>query len=241
LPSTRRIVLPFITLCAVLAACGSPKGASEQQAAGQAPGAQPAAPAATGAAALLPHGRELFPGIFTGGQPTAEQFEAARASGVRTVINLRRPHEEGAKGERKQVEKLGMVYVAIPVGGKNGLTEENARQLSQALETAEKPVMVHDSNGNRTGALFAMRAHFVEGKSTEEALAVGRMVGLGALEPRVQDLLEGTAGAAGEESARAEHPKNGEKHAKGTAHKGGKAKKDKSGSKAGKPKSKNLR
>jgi uncharacterized protein (TIGR01244 family) len=157
--------------------------------------------------------------VFVGGQPTAEQLAAAREAGVRTVVNLQRPREEGAKGERRLVEKAGMAYVALPMSKKE-LTVENARALDQALAAAERPVLVHDSNGSRAGALFALRARFVEGKSSEEALAIGRMVGLGALEPSVRSVLEGGPPAAAA-SERARKP------AGGKAHKGGREKKAK--------------
>ena len=44
-------------------------------------------------------------------------------------------------------------------------------------------------SGNRVGALFALKAQYVDGKSTEDALSEGRAHGLKAMEPAVRQLL----------------------------------------------------
>ena len=44
-------------------------------------------------------------------------------------------------------------------------------------------------SGNRVGALFALRAHWLQGLPAVEALAVGRRYGLTKLEPLVMQIL----------------------------------------------------
>jgi len=51
------------------------------------------------------------------------------------------------------------------------------------------PVLVHCMSGNRVGALFALRAFWLQGMSAVEALAVGRRYGLTKLEPLVVQIL----------------------------------------------------
>jgi uncharacterized protein (TIGR01244 family) len=136
---------------------------------------------------LLPYGREPFSGVITGGQPSLKELEIAADFGVSTVINLRMPQEPGTKGE--EVEALGMRYLEIPVNGAAGLTVENAQALATALGESDRPVIVHCGSGNRVGALFAIKASRLEGKSPEESLLIGQKAGVTRLEGAVRDLL----------------------------------------------------
>lgn len=156
------------------------------------PAAQPAASseAEQRLADLLPYGREPWPGILTAGQPSRQDFEMLRERGVRTVINLRVPSERGTREEPEWMKELGLAYVSIPVAGAAGVNEETARALDLALENAERPVLVHCGSSNRVGAVFALRAFHLEGKSAEEALEIGRSSGVTRLEDHVRGLLE---------------------------------------------------
>ena len=131
--------------------------------------------------------------MLVGGQPTPGQLERASELGYKTVINLRGAGEEG-NTDPAQVESLGMAYVATPIQGAVDMTEEKARALAAALETAESPVIVHCSSGNRVGGLFAMKAYYVDGASPEEALRVGKAAGMTRLEPAVREKLGLPAG-----------------------------------------------
>ena len=141
---------------------------------------------------LLPYGRELFTGVLTGGQPSVEQLEAAAGYGFRTVINLRGASEGGTG--REEVEQAGMSYVSIPVEGVAGLTVENAQALVDALNVAEYPLIVHCGSSNRVGALFALKAFHLDGRSAEDALEIGRRAGLTRLESAVRTRLRRDVG-----------------------------------------------
>ncbi len=155
-----------------------------------------AAPAAVGAEAptdgwseLLPNARQPLEGVVSGGQPTADQLARAAASGYKTVVNLRVPGERGADDEPAQVERLGMAYVALPIDGAEGITEANARELRRLLDGAERPLLLHCGSGNRVGALLALAAYHVDGKSAEESIRYGLDSGLTRLEPVVRERL----------------------------------------------------
>jgi uncharacterized protein (TIGR01244 family) len=139
---------------------------------------------------LLPNQRNPLPGVTTGGQPSQAQLEAAREAGYRTVINLRQPDERGVGDEPERVADLGLENLSIPIAGEAGLTEENTRAFARALEEAEYPVIVHCGSGNRIGALFALKAFYLDGKSGEEALEIGFEAGLTRLEDAVRERLE---------------------------------------------------
>ncbi len=141
------------------------------------------------AADLLPNGRFTEDGILVGGQPTPGQLQTLSDLGYSTVVNLRMP-QENESTDAASVESLGMDYEWIPVAGAQGVNETNARRLAEILKAADGPVVVHCASGNRVGALFAMKAFYVDGKSPEDALAAGRAAGLTRLEPIVEQKLE---------------------------------------------------
>ncbi len=208
----------LVAVCSLVVYCGSPAEDSPSDAADSA-GAPPSA-----AAGLLPNGVEPFPGVYAGGQPQPEQLASASQAGVRTVINLRRPDERGTRGEQDRVEELGMTYVSIPISGADDFDAQNAQALSDALEQAERPVIVHCGSGPRVGALFAMRAFYVDGLSVEEALEVGRASGMGRYEKEVKSRLEGASKESRSDPAVKRAGKKGSKKA---AKKAGGAKKKK--------------
>ena len=139
----------------------------------------------------LPNAKQPSPGLLTGGQPTEADLQAAAAAGYKTVINLRPGSEMAGIDESGQVESLGMHFISIPIGGAADLTEENARRLDRAIATSESmPVIIHCASGNRVGALLALRANLIQGKSASEALAFGKAAGLTTLEDAVKQRLK---------------------------------------------------
>jgi uncharacterized protein (TIGR01244 family) len=137
----------------------------------------------------VPNARAPFPGVLTAGQVDAAQLDGLAKAGVRTLVNLRVPTEDGTGFEAARAEELGVAYVALPIAGSADVTEENARRLAATLDGAEKPVLVYCGSSNRVGALFALKAHYVDGKSADEALEIGKSAGLTRLEPDVRAVL----------------------------------------------------
>lgn len=137
---------------------------------------------------LLRNGKAPFDGILTGGQPTADQFETLAGLGYKTIVNMRGTQESGST-KPADVESLGMTYVSFPITGAPDVSEENARKLAEILEANEHPVVVHCASGNRVGALFALKAFYVDGETPQEALAIGQAAGVTRLEPVVKQQL----------------------------------------------------
>lgn len=169
-----------------LVACAAPEEAVN-------PAAEAAEPKATQPAIalfeLVPSGSEPWPGIVTAGQPSKEEFLALRDAGLRTVINLRVPTERGTQDEPQWMEELGLTYISIPVKGAEGLSADVAVELDEALEAAERPVLVHCGSSNRVGAAFALRAFHLEGAAADQAVEIGLSAGMTRLEGRVRELL----------------------------------------------------
>jgi len=174
---TSALVALLVGLPAI--AIGSPQAAVEAQ-----------APAAGDASDLLFNGLQLSPELVVGGQPTLEQFETLAERGYTTVINLRSEAEmtEEIAG-REAVENLGMEYVFIPVASPADLNRENVRLFADALEAADGPTVVHCASGNRIGAIFALKAFYLDDMPAEEALEIGLASGLTSLEPVVRQQL----------------------------------------------------
>lgn len=137
----------------------------------------------------LPNAGQPFDNVITAGRPAPDQFALAKSRGVTRVINLCPPSEPCAYQEDQLMKELGLEYINIPVAGGADLTADNARKLADALIGLKGTALVHCASSNRVGALFALKARYVDGKSVEESLAIGRSAGLRAMEPIVQALL----------------------------------------------------
>lgn len=138
----------------------------------------------------IPNARVSEDGLLVGGQPTPEQIKAIHHAGYRTVITLRPPSELGDEGERSQVQRLGLAYVSIPVPGAAGLTEANARALSNALDKRDAlPAVVHCSTGQRAAALLGLEAFVVDRWSATAALDRAKRFGLSKLESALRERI----------------------------------------------------
>jgi uncharacterized protein (TIGR01244 family) len=139
----------------------------------------------------LPSHIALDARLHVSAQPSAEALVNLPSAGVRTVINLRPSTETPDLDEKTVVEKSGMAYRALPIAGAAGLTRANVVSFDRLLDEAGAgKVLMHCASGNRVGAMMALRARWVQGKSAEEALAIGRNSGLKGLEPDVKALLQ---------------------------------------------------
>lgn len=139
----------------------------------------------------IPHARAPFEGVITAGQPNAEQLRAVAAAGHQLVINTRAHGEPLVDQEQAFVEGLGMRYLHIPVAGGGDLTVANAKILADALAADDAlPALVHCASSNRVGALFALKAFHLDGKSVDAAIAEGRAAGLTGMEAMVRPLLK---------------------------------------------------
>lgn len=180
------LLLTF-NLFPLLATCAEP--AEQTQPATQTQPVVETTPAASADPAdLLPKGKAPLEGLLTGGQPTAEQLRTLAGLGYTTVVNMRGANENGST-DPALVESLGMTYVAIPVTGAADVNENNARRLAEVLAASEGPAVVHCASANRVGALFALKAYYVDGQPAEDALTLAKTIGVTRLEPVVKQQL----------------------------------------------------
>lgn len=113
--------------------------------------------------------------LYLGPQPTAQDLEAAKQQGVRTVIDLRLPAETLASNS-ELVRQCGLNYVSIPVD-KAALTPDVADKVERALVETEGPHLLHCATGARAALLIALRNAKRNGWSTEQTLADAAAMG----------------------------------------------------------------
>lgn len=129
-------------------------------------------------------------GVVSAGRLKPEDIGHLKEAGIVHVINLA-PHEETPDfDEAGAVQSAGINYSSLPIRGGADLTRENVVAFDRLLRSAKQPVLVHCASGNRAGAMAALRAAWLEGKSEEEAIAIGKAWGLKSLEPQVRERLE---------------------------------------------------
>ncbi len=139
----------------------------------------------------IPHATQVDETTLTGGQPDDEQFGALREQGVKTVVNLRSSGEMDNGHQADLLASLGMLNIHIPVAGSEDLTREALSAFDRAVAAAgDEPALYHCASGNRVGALFALRAGLLQGKSREVAMEIGRDHGMTSLAESVESLLE---------------------------------------------------
>jgi protein tyrosine phosphatase (PTP) superfamily phosphohydrolase (DUF442 family) len=148
------------------------------------------APAPATTPALLANERHPLPAVVTGGAPaTLEGFAALAAAGYRTYVDLRGAGEVTA-GTSEAAAAAGLAYVHLPIAGEGDLDLATARALDRLLdEPTTFPVAIACASGNRSGALLAVEAFWLDGAGADEALALGQRSGLTRLEPSVRTLL----------------------------------------------------
>jgi uncharacterized protein (TIGR01244 family) len=153
------------------------------------------APLFAGEAAQAPAGLPRYVMLseqrHVSGQPTVEAIAGLRSSGFTTVIDLRPDAETPELDEKAAAEKAGLKYRTLSIAGAADLTRENVQQFDQLLkDSGTEKTLIHCASGNRVGAMFALQARWLQGKSAEESLAIGKAAGLTGLTADVQKLLE---------------------------------------------------
>jgi len=123
--------------------------------------------------------RKITDDITISGQPSAEELQNLRASGYRTVINLRTMDEEGlVPDEERMAENAGLNYAAIPVSP-DTLDDIAVQNFQGALIGDDRsPALVHCKGGGRAGVLTLLHLTISNGWSLAQALEEGEKLGI---------------------------------------------------------------
>jgi protein tyrosine phosphatase (PTP) superfamily phosphohydrolase (DUF442 family) len=126
-------------------------------------------------------------GLYRSAQPTAEGFVAAKALGIKTVVNLC-----GCKTDPALAGAAGLEVVEMRTGC--GSLDEDLllRFLRVATDASRRPVLVHCAAGHdRTGTAVAAYRVVVSGWTADQALAEMRAFGAAPWYPRLGRLIRG--------------------------------------------------
>ena len=134
------------------------------------------------------------PGVVSAGRLKPEDIGRLKDAGIEHVIDLTPDAETPDFDEANAVRSAGIDYSNLPIGGAADLTRENVIAFDQLLRDAERPVLVHCASGNRVGAMAALRAAWIESRSEEDAIAIGKSWGLKGLEPQVRERIRSVRG-----------------------------------------------
>jgi uncharacterized protein (TIGR01244 family) len=137
-----------------------------------------------------------IPGVVSAGRLKPEDIAQLKRAGIEHVIDLTPDDETPDFDEANAVRSAGIGYSNLPVHGAADLTRENVITFDRMMQNSNRPVLVHCASGNRVGAMAALRAAWVEGKSEEDAIAIGKAWGLKSLEPQVRDRIRSEPASA---------------------------------------------
>ncbi len=112
------------------------------------------------------------------GQPSADDFAAAKKAGLKTVISLR-PVGESDWDETETVKGLGLNFYRFGFGPPDSLTDEIFDGVRKVLRDKQKtPTMLHCASAKRVGAVWLVHRVLDDGVPLEEAIDEAQMVGL---------------------------------------------------------------
>lgn len=109
--------------------------------------------------------------IATGGQPTQEQFEAARDEGYEAVINLAPSDAENnaLEGEEDLIASLGLDYFHIPMVWNDPKPEQFTAFCAAMKKVGDRKVLVHCAANYRVSAVVSSYAIKHLGWSIEQS------------------------------------------------------------------------
>jgi tyrosine-protein phosphatase SIW14 len=115
----------------------------------------------------VPNFGKVTPTLYRGGLPSDAGFKALARMGVKIVVDT----HAASPSEEKEVQKLGMQYVAIPWHCPNPKDDVFAKFLKLLQENEGKKIFVHCRLGDdRTGMMTAAYRIAEEGWTADEAM-----------------------------------------------------------------------
>ena len=107
----------------------------------------------------MPNFRTLSDVVFASEQISLSDIAAAKAAGIRTIINNRPDGEDLSAPQGEAVEAKaraeGLSYVSIPIGH-SGFSEPQIDAMIEALQATEAGVLAYCRSGTRSTFLWAL-------------------------------------------------------------------------------------
>jgi protein tyrosine/serine phosphatase len=115
--------------------------------------------------------------LYRGAEPDATAIKNLGRLGIKTIIDLRTPHEVWKK-EGARAEAVGIAYTNVPLNGLGRPTDEQVDHILDLIAASPSPVFIHCEHGcDRTGTIIACyrirHDHWPLPKALNEAEAYG--------------------------------------------------------------------
>ena len=113
----------------------------------------------------------VAPGVWRSNQPSPARLRDMAAMGIRSIINLRGPSQQGFYlFEVETTRALGIDLIDISLSAKRLPERETVLALLSHFETAPRPVLFHCKSGSdRTGLAAALYLAIMENRPLDEA------------------------------------------------------------------------
>lgn len=118
--------------------------------------------------------KQVQDNIFIGGQPSGQDLQAAAGQGIKNVVDLRLPSEEGAAP--RSGELGGLLHSNLPVD-KTALSDSMVEEFDRLLCGLEGPVLIHCATGARAALLLALSRAKAERLDAAATFALAREMG----------------------------------------------------------------
>lgn len=123
------------------------------------------------------------------GQISSKELQQLAVEGLKSVLNLRSPDENGFfHDEKQEAQILGLEYTNIPLNSQVPNPKLTAQAI-QAVENLPKPILIHCAGGARAGGI-ALIAEAIQGGLTYEEIAQkANELGINLEQPHLKQFL----------------------------------------------------
>lgn len=132
--------------------------------------------------------------VACAGSITPENVSGIRDMGFVSIVNLRRPDEEGARIEEEAAaaRTAGLTYVHIPFNSRAPDPAAVDEFLAAFSNPGMEPSFVHCAGGSRAAAMWYAKRVILDGLDKDHALEEAQRLGLGSesLTAFIDDYIE---------------------------------------------------
>jgi uncharacterized protein (TIGR01244 family) len=111
--------------------------------------------------------------VYRSSQPDGDDIRRWHTQyGLRSVLNLRGDEKRNSKVQQEQAaaKELGLQYLSVQLSSTSPMTSEDLRRTIEALEAAQRPLLIHCRLGaDRTGVVSMMAAMAFDGRTFQQA------------------------------------------------------------------------
>jgi len=138
--------------------------------------------------------RRVGEDLLFAGQPSPDALRALAAAGTRTVLNTRGEGELDWD-EAALAAELGLTYLQIPMAYPiESIPDEWVQRFDRVMASADRPILIHCSSGNRVAGLWAVWLAERQGVPVETALELGKRAGMTRMGPVAAARLKAAGG-----------------------------------------------